>query len=183
MKSNNNNNSKSVHKKRDRSTNAQKEFVKGIVHNLSLERLTDQEISDYLHNEKKIEIARSTITGIRNQIEKQAKKWYLELRQSSYKYIAVYKERLDSLLSYQKRLHEIISSTKKPEIQIRAIAELHSIEMSIFSLLNVIPFPEEPETETETAPVIAPLETKPYVEKYEWKERAEKLFGKSSQNE
>jgi hypothetical protein len=36
-------------------------------------------------------------------------------------------------------LHEIISATKKPEIQIRAISELHSIEMSIFSLCKQLP--------------------------------------------
>ena len=66
-------------------------------------------------------------------------KWYIELKQSTFKYIAVYKERIDSLFSYQKKLHEIISATKKPEVQFRAISELHSIEMSIFSLWKQLP--------------------------------------------
>lgn len=104
-----------------------------------MSRWTDQEIVDYLHDEKRIDLARSTVSKIKNQIEAQAEKWYIELRESRYKYIATYKERLDSLFSYQKKLHEIISATKKPEVQIRAISELHSIEMSIFNLWKQLP--------------------------------------------
>ena len=48
--------------------------------------------------------------------------------------MAIYKERIDSLFSYQKKLHEIINDTNKPEVKLRAITELHSIEMSIFNL-------------------------------------------------
>lgn len=140
------NNSKNVDKKRDRSTNAQKQYIRGLVHNLSLQRLTDQEISDYLHNEKGIDIARSTIAGIRRSIEKQAEKWYIELRQSRYKFIAIYKERIDSLFSYQKKLHQIIDFYIQPPNQmletdtvIRAISELHKIEISIVSLWKLLP--------------------------------------------
>jgi hypothetical protein len=130
---------KTVHKKRDRSTNAQKQYVRGIVHNLSLQRWTDQEIVDYLRTEKKIDLARITINGIRRNIEKQAAKWYIELKQSQNKYIANYKERLDSLLSYQKILHGIITTTKREEIKIRAISELTTIEMHIFNLWKQLP--------------------------------------------
>ena len=34
---------------------------------------------------------------------------------------------------------KLLSTTKKPEVQIRAISELHSIEMSIFSLWKQLP--------------------------------------------
>lgn len=146
MTSTKNDNNKSVHKKRDRSTKAQKQYVRGLVHNLSLQRLTDQEISDYLHNEKNIDLARITINGIRRSIEKQSEKWYIELRHSRYKFIAIYKERIDSLLSYQKKLHQIIDFYIQPPNQmlytdtvIRAISELHKIEISIFSLWKHIP--------------------------------------------
>jgi hypothetical protein len=82
-----NSNSKNVRTKHRNSTNSQKQYLRGIVHNRSLQRLTDQEIGDYLYNEKKIDIARSTVTGIKNRIEQRAEKWYNELRQSRYKYI------------------------------------------------------------------------------------------------
>ncbi len=130
---------KKVAVERNTRTKAEKEYIKGIIQNLSLQRLTDQEIVDYLHNEKQIEIGRSTVAITRNQIEKQAEKWYIELRNSAYKYLAQYKQRIDSLLSYQKTLHEIISNTNKDEVKIRAISELHSIEMDILSLWKQLP--------------------------------------------
>ncbi len=76
---------------------------------------------------------------MRNQIDKEAEKWYIDLRRSAYRYLARYKQRIDSLLSYQKTLHEFISNTKKNEVKIRAISELHSIEMDIFSLWKQLP--------------------------------------------
>lgn len=125
---------------------SEKQYLRGIVHNLSLQRWTDQEIADYLRKEKKIDIARSTVSKIKNQIEKQAEKWYIELQQSRYKYIANYKERLDSLLSYQKKLHQIIEFYMDPPRQIlysdtviRAISELHRIEISIFTIWKQLP--------------------------------------------
>lgn len=128
------------HKKPSKS---EKQYVRGIIHNLSLSRWTDQEIVDYLHDEKKIEIARSTVNGIKNQIEKEARKWYLELQFSRYKYLASYKERLDSLFSYQKKLNEIIEfyihEHLYPDTVIRAIVELHSIELSISNLFKNLP--------------------------------------------
>ena len=66
--------------KHKKSSKSEKQYLRGIVHNLSLQRLTDQEIVDYLHNEKKIDIARTTVCGIKNQVEKQAEKWYVELK-------------------------------------------------------------------------------------------------------
>jgi hypothetical protein len=101
--------------------------------------LTDQEIVQWLHDEKHIDVDRSTISKMRNQVEHKAEKWYLELRNSTYKFIAMYKERIDSLFSYQRKLPEIIANMKKDEVKIRAISELHSIEMSIFSLWKQLP--------------------------------------------
>lgn len=131
--------------KRNTRTRAQREYVKTMIHNLSLQRLTDQEIVDYLHNEKQIEIARTTVTLTRNLIEKRAEKWYIELRQSRYKYIAMYKERIDSLLSYQKKLNQIIefqmhnSDILYSYTIIKAISELHKIELSIFNMWKQLP--------------------------------------------
>jgi hypothetical protein len=133
------NNHKNVTIKRHNFTKSERECVKGIIHNLSFQRLTDQEIVQWLLDEKEIDIDRSTVSKMRNQVETKAEKWYIELKKSTYKFVAVYKERIDSLFSYQKKLHEIIDSTKKPEVQLRAISELHSIEMSIFSLWKQLP--------------------------------------------
>ena len=132
---------KSVIKERHRWTKAERQYIKGIVHNYSLQKWTDQNIVDYLREEKKIKIGRSTVTKIKNQIEQEAEEWYIELRDSGSKYIAIYKERLDSLLSYQKKLHEIINqvSESSPELVIRAISELHRIEISLHTLMKELP--------------------------------------------
>lgn len=102
------NNGKSDRTTRKKVAKSERHYVRGTIHILSLSRWTDQEIVDYLRDEKKIEIARSTVNSIKNQIDKQAEKWYMELRESRYKYVASYKERIDSLFSYQKKLHEIV---------------------------------------------------------------------------
>jgi hypothetical protein len=130
------------HKKRTISK-ANKQYIKTIIHNLSLQRWTDQEISDYLKKEKKIEISRSRITTIKNNIEAEAEKWYIELRESRYKYIATYKERLDSLLSYQRKLNSIVEfctiNNLNHETMIKAISELHRIELSLFNIWKQLP--------------------------------------------
>lgn len=123
-----------------------REYVNGIVHNLSLQRLTDQEIVDWLREEKKISLDRSTISKMRNREEQQAEKWYIELKESRYKYIANYKAILDSLLSYQKKLNQIIEFYLQPPMQIlypdtiiKAVAELHRIEVSMFNIWRQLP--------------------------------------------
>ncbi|HEY7108060.1 MAG TPA: hypothetical protein VH415_01390 [Nitrososphaeraceae archaeon] len=131
---------KNVVMKRNSRTKSQREYVKTMIHNLSLQRLTDQEIVQWLHEEKQIEMARSTVTNIRNRIEKSAEKWYIQLKHSRYKYLATYKQRLDSLLSYQKKLHELLPvNNKNPELVIRVISELHRIELSLHTLLKELP--------------------------------------------
>ena len=132
-------NSKSDRLTKNKLAKSERQYLRGMIHNLSLLRWTDQEIANYLRDEKQLDIARSTVNSIKNQKEKQAERWYIELRESRYKYIAIYKERIDSLFSYQKKLHEIINVTNKLEVQLRAISELHSIEMSIFSLWKQLP--------------------------------------------
>jgi hypothetical protein len=84
-------------------------------------------------------ISRSSVTIIKNNIEKDAEKWYIELRDSRYKFTATYKERLDSLLSYQKKLNDILGSSKKEETKIKAIAALQSIELDIFNIFKQLP--------------------------------------------
>ena len=140
---------------RKKFTKTEKQYLRGIIHNLSLQRLTDQEIVDFLQREKKIDISRSTATKIRNQVVEEAGDGYLELREFGYRTIAFYKERLDSLLSYQKKLNEILTTCETPEIEIRAIAELHRIEMSLHTIFQELPheqFQIKPKIEIEQEP-------------------------------
>ena len=141
----NKNKSKNAQPERHKWTKAEREYVKGIIHNYTFQRWTAQEIVQWLHDEKKINIGRSTVNRIKNQMDREAEKWYIELKKSTYRYVAVYKNRIDSLYSYQKKLNQIIDAYLKPgdiiytDTIIRAIAELHRIEMSIFTLWKQLP--------------------------------------------
>ena len=136
-------------------TREHRQYIRGVIQNLSLQRWQDQEIADYLNKEKGITLSRSAVTHIRNRMERRAEKWYFELRESRYRYVAMFKERIDSLLSYQKKLHEIINSAStsidaeglctkgehepRPEVKIKAITELHAIEVTLFQMWKQLP--------------------------------------------
>ena len=121
---------KKVTSERASFTKAEREYVKGLVRKLSFQRLTDRAIVQWLHAEKEIDLNMSTISKMRVQVEKEATKWYVRIRESDSKYVAIYKERLDSLQSYQKKLHEIINQVSSHEIVLRQISELHRTEVS-----------------------------------------------------
>ena len=79
---------------------------------------------------------------------RRAEKWYFELRESRYRYVAMFRKNVDSLSSYQKKLHEIIASPsidaegeheQRPEVKIRAITELHAIEVTLFTMWKQLP--------------------------------------------
>jgi hypothetical protein len=53
-------------------TKAEGEYVKGVARKLSCQRLTDREIVQWLHDEKQIDVDRSTISKIRNKAESEA---------------------------------------------------------------------------------------------------------------
>jgi DNA-directed RNA polymerase specialized sigma54-like protein len=55
-------NPKNVTKKRHDFTKPEREYLRGIVHNLSFQRLTDREIVQWLHDEKQIDLDRRTVS-------------------------------------------------------------------------------------------------------------------------
>jgi deoxyribodipyrimidine photolyase-like uncharacterized protein len=121
-------------------TKAESNFLQGIVHGLTLDRFSDSEIVQYLKDQHNIIIERSTVHKIRKRIEKEGKKWYEQLRQSDYKYIYTYKERIDSLNRYQRKLNEILNKESSSDLlKIQAIKELHKIEMSLAKLYGNLP--------------------------------------------
>ena len=74
----------------------------------------------------------------------------LRTRESRHRYVAMFKDRIDSLLSYQKKLHEIINTAStypdaegehqpRPEVKIKAITELHAIEVTLFQMWKQLP--------------------------------------------
>jgi hypothetical protein len=69
---------------RQRFTKPEKEYLRAIINNLSLQNWTERNngLPSY---EKNMNMSRSTVTIIKNNIEKDAEMWYIELRDSKYK--------------------------------------------------------------------------------------------------
>ena len=130
-------------------TREQRQYIRGIIQNLALQRWQDQEIVDYLNNEKNITLSRSAVTRIRIRIERQAEKWYFELRESRYRYVAMFKDRIDSCYHIKRNCMRLLSAStstdaereheQRPEVKIRAISELHAIEVTLFTMWKQLP--------------------------------------------
>jgi hypothetical protein len=121
-------------------TKAESTLLRGIVETLTLDRYTDNEIIYFLKERHNINIDKSSVCLIRKKMEKDGKKWYEQLRQSDYKYIYTYKIRIDSLIRYQHRLNEILNKQDTSDfLKIKAITELHKIEISLAKLYGNLP--------------------------------------------
>lgn len=121
-------------------TKSQRQYIRFIIGDLSLRRFTEREIVQELSEKKPpIIISKTEVNRIKNNIEKQAEKWFTELRDSKYKYLSTYKDRIDSLFRYQKRLNDMFYDPNSKYDKIRIISELHSIELSIKNIYKEIP--------------------------------------------
>jgi len=116
-------------------TKAERNFLRSIIEALTLDRYTEKEILDFLKERHNINIDRSYVSRVRTGMEKDGKTWYDQLRQSDYKYFYTFKERIDSLTRYQRRLNEIVNKEESSDfLRIQAIKELHKIEISLARL-------------------------------------------------
>jgi hypothetical protein len=118
-------------------TQAEKQYLKGIIGTLALEKHDDVQIQTFL-KEKGIDINRSTIGKHRRSVAKSAEKWYNELRKSKFLYIAHFKERIDTTYKVENKLWSIAndSQTERSEV-IKACAEITKNEMFLSNLYDI----------------------------------------------
>jgi hypothetical protein len=141
-------------------TKAERQLAKVIVAHLTFERYSEREIVQELSKkDPPINLSKSAVHDIRVQLEKQAEKWYVNLRDSRYRYLATYKDRIDSLFKYQNMLHQAIKNGEMDKLS--AIKELHNLERTIKDIykdipqigiqndVSTIPAEEEPELESQ----------------------------------
>jgi hypothetical protein len=118
-------------------TPAEKQYLRGIINTLALEKNEDAEIQQYL-NQKGIDIEKSTIGKIRRSIAKEAEKWYVELRKSRYLYVAHFKERIDTTYRVEKKLWDILNDPEAGRLeQIKACTEIRNNEMFLSNLYDI----------------------------------------------
>jgi Sigma-54, DNA binding domain. len=117
---------------------SEKVYLKSIIGTLALEKQSDKEIQEYLINEKKIDVDRTTVTKYRRQIQASAYKWYNELRASKFLYIAHFKERIDTIYRVQKNLWDIVNNPEESTTERRgALSEIHHTEKTLSGLYDI----------------------------------------------
>lgn len=88
-------------------TNEERFKVKSIVATLTLKRISDKEIIEIIFNQtKKMILIERYMTG--QSIKKDSYQWYKTVCEGQYEYIHEFKERIDEIISMQKKLHEIL---------------------------------------------------------------------------
>ena len=119
-------------------TNGERHLVKSLIATLTIKRMSDKEIIESIFNQTNKTITRKAIYELRQSIKKDSYDWYNTLRQDQYAYIHEYKERIDEILSLQKKHHEIISSDKEPtQVKQTSLAELHRLSITLSNFYDV----------------------------------------------
>ena len=102
--------------------------------------MSDNEIIEEIQRQTNNSITRSGLYKIKQQIKKESYDWYKNMREGQYEYIHEFKERIDEILSLQKKHHEIIEKNEhNPQIQQTSLAELHRLSITLSNLYDVAP--------------------------------------------
>ena len=121
-------------------TNDEKLLVKNLVSTLSLKRISDNEIIEFILHQTGKSITRMSLHNIREQIKRDSYEWYSHMRQDQFAYIHEFKERVNEITDLQKMHHEIIIRNRdNPSIQQTSLAELHRLNITLSNYFEVAP--------------------------------------------
>jgi hypothetical protein len=121
-------------------TTEESRLIESIVARLSIKRIPDSEIITEIKRQTDKKITRQTLYNTRQRIKKESYQWYKTMREGQFEYIHEFKERIDEILSLQKKHHQIIDSNEhNPQIQQTSLAELHRLSLTLSNLFDVAP--------------------------------------------
>ena len=134
-------------------------IVKSIIANLSLRRISDDEIIKEIERQTSKIISRQSLYNLRQQIKKESYDWYKSLWEGQYEYIHQFKERINEILWLQQKHRDLINNNKdNPQIQQASLADLHRLNITLSNYFNVtasivngISLPTTSERKTEAA--------------------------------
>ena len=116
----------------------ERSLVKSLVATLTLKRMTDSEIIHEIEKITNDRISRTSLYKIKRQIKRDSYQWFKMMREGQYEYIHEFKERIDEILSLQKKHHEIIEKNEdNPQIQQTSLAELHRLNITLSNYFDV----------------------------------------------
>jgi hypothetical protein len=120
--------------------NGERILVKNLVATLSLKRIADKEIIEFIYSKTGKMISERTLYELRQSIKKDSYEWYTQMRKDQYNYIHEFKERINEITDLQKMTHEIIiRNQNNPSVQLSGIAELHKLNITLSAYLEVLP--------------------------------------------
>ena len=85
--------------------------------------MSENEIIKSIFDQTNKAITIREITRVKHQIKKESYQWYKTMREGNYEYIHEFKERINEILSLQKKHHEIIEKNEhNPQIEQTSLA-------------------------------------------------------------
>ena len=107
---------------------------------LSIKRIPEQEIIKAVFDQTNQTISERYLYAIKQQIKRDSYHWYKTMREGNHEYVHEFRERVNEIMSLQKKHHEIIDSNEhNPQIQQTSLAELHRLTISLSNLYDVAP--------------------------------------------
>ena len=121
-------------------TYAERELVKSIVASLSLKRIPEPEILAQVYRQTNKTLSHAGLYLVKQSIKKESYQWFKTLREGQYEYLHEFKERINEILSLQKRHYEIIDNDTEPStVKQASLAELHRLSITLSNLYDVAP--------------------------------------------
>ena len=118
----------------------ERSLVKSLVATLTLKRMSDNEIIEEIEKITNDRISRTSLYKIKLQIKRDSYQWFKMMREGQYEYIHEFKERIDEILTLQKKHHEIIDSDIEPTpVKQTSLAELHRLNIILSNYFDVAP--------------------------------------------
>jgi len=121
-------------------TNEERTLIKSIVANLSIKRIPEPEIINEIYRQTNKSISKVALFNIKKRIKRESFKWYKTMREGEYEYIHEFKERINEIMSLQKKHYQIIDSPTEPTtVKQTSLAELHRLSITLSNLYDVAP--------------------------------------------
>ena len=120
-------------------TSAERILLKSIVATLSIKRIPESEIIKEIFHQTNKNITTRYFFYLKQQIKKKSYHWYKTMREGEYEYIHEFKERINEIMSLQKKHHEIIDNSPNPTIQQASLGELHRLNITLSNYFDVAP--------------------------------------------
>ena len=121
-------------------TSGERILLKSIVATLSIKRIPESEIIKEIFHQTNKNITTRYFFYLKQQIKKESYHWYKTMREGEYEYIHEFKERINEIMSLQRKHHQIIDNNEhNPTMQQTSLAGCHRLNITLSNYFDVAP--------------------------------------------